>query len=93
MGRYMPRQHFTHLQFFPLASPRQSAGGGFISSFCSKVSVGRSLATLHPSQLGEGDPLDEDVATEARRIQQGAGDGDVVKVTGHGVNYMTVKAP
>lgn len=82
--------HYCHQQ--NPASLRQSAGVSFFSRFCDKLSLGQSVRKLHPSQLGEEDAIDEDVAAEVHRIQRGAGDEDMVKVTDHGGGRIIVRA-
>lgn len=59
---------------------RASAGGGFLSGVCGKLSLGSSLGKLTPKQLGDEDEIDEDVRREANRVTAGGADNDVVKV-------------
>eukprot|EP00903_Cladosiphon_okamuranus_P008962 g8576.t1 len=68
---------------------RVSAGGGVLSTFCGKLSVGRSLSKLTPRQLGDEDEIDEDVRAEADRVANGGAEQDVVKVQGLRKVYPT----
>lgn len=59
---------------------RISAGGSCASILFGKLSLGTGMQNLSPQHLGEGEALDEDVAREVQRVDQGGADGSVVKV-------------